>query len=444
MESALNSFSKGLESEKPTIVAINHYENSVQQRLEDLEEKIYEAIEETPVEEQTKLIGQLSQFHLEVDDFAQKSMHVSETQANITPASTFQTMTTNQQTDIANTQTGRAANVSFDVTNDEEDHRRQQSQPDNSGATPETANNHQANAADNQEDRQGSLPGASAVHTATNATADHYGIPYDLTIGPYLNTLPKMNIEPYTWDPLQWSDWRSRFDFIIGNTPLSNSQKIAYPQGLVTGKAKETILHFHCNGQFYNEALQELQRKFRKATTIVNAYIQQLLDHQPPMKGHPESYINYTTLIKGMIRNLQHLENTADQESTSNLWHAIKKLPTSDLIRFQQYIVNRRIDRPMLDRMDHFLRVHVWPETSELKTLKIHHIATPTILETQNSDQQRQQRKLPFVTMALLVISRKIGEIEKAIWSNDKALDSWLYRSWDAGSMAIFVMKIFE
>ena len=90
---------------------------------------------------------------------------------------------------------------------------------------------------------------------------------------------------------------------------------------------------------------------------------------------------------------------------------------------------------------DHFLRVHVWPETSELKTLKIHHIAAPTILETQNSD---QQRKLPFVTMALLVISRKIGEIEKAIWSNGKALDGWLYRSWDAGSMAIFVMEIFE
>ena len=89
-----------------------------------------------------------------------------------------------------------------------------------------------------------------------------------------------MNIEPYTGDPLQWSDWRSRIDFMIGNTPLSNSQKIAYLQGLVTGKAKDAILHFHCNGQFYNDALQELERKFGKATTIVNAYIQQLLDHQ--------------------------------------------------------------------------------------------------------------------------------------------------------------------
>ena len=130
-----------------------------------------------------------------------------------------------------------------------------------------------------------------------------------------------MNIEPYSGDPLQWSDWRSRFDFMIGNTPLSNSQKIAYLQGLVTGKAKDVILHFHCNGQFYHDALRELERKFGKATTIVNAYIQQLLDHQPPIKGNPESYINYTIFIKGMIRNLQHLEHTADldQQQTCDM-----------------------------------------------------------------------------------------------------------------------------
>ena len=222
MESTLNNFSRELESEKPNISATNHYKDSVQKRLEDLEEKRYEAIDETPAEERTELIDQLSQFHLLVDDLAQKSMHVSETQANITPASTFQTMTANQQTDVANTPTRRAANVSFDATNDEEDHRRQQTQPDNNSSTPTSVNNHQAKAADNQEDRQGSLPAASAVLTP-DVTADHYGKPYDLTFGPYVNTLPKMNIEPYTGDPLQWSDWRNRFDFMIGNTPLSNS-----------------------------------------------------------------------------------------------------------------------------------------------------------------------------------------------------------------------------
>ena len=111
-------------------------------------------------------------------------MHISETQVNITPTSTSQTMRTNQHLDVANTQTARAANVNLD----DEDQRRQQIQQDNNSPNPETVDNHQTNAADNQEDRQRSLPAAYAVHTATNATADHYGIPYDLKFGPYFNT----------------------------------------------------------------------------------------------------------------------------------------------------------------------------------------------------------------------------------------------------------------
>ena len=171
-------------------------------------------------------------------------------------------MTTNQQLDVYNTQTGSAVNVSLDATNDGEDHRRQETQLGNNFSTPETIENHQANAADNHEGQQGSLPATSAVPTATNGTADHYGIPYDLTFEPYSNTLSKTNIEPYTGEPVQWSDWRNRFDFMIRNTPLTNSQTIACIQGLVTGKAKDAILHFHCNRQIYNDALQELETKF--------------------------------------------------------------------------------------------------------------------------------------------------------------------------------------
>ena len=155
-----------------------------------------------------------------------------------------------------------------------------------------------------------------------------------------------MNIEPYTGDPLHWSDWRSRFHFMIVNTPLSNSQKNAYIQGLVTGKANGAIIHSHCNGQFYIDALQELERKFGKATTTVNAYIQHFLDFQPPIKGNPESYIDNTTFIRGMICN--HSYHTADPESTTNLRHAMKKVTTSDLVQWKQYIVNRLIDQTNL------------------------------------------------------------------------------------------------
>ena len=76
-------------------------------------------------------------------------MHISERQVNKTSTSTSQIMTANQQLDVAITQTGRAANVSFDATNDGEDYRRQQTQLDNNSSTPEPIDNHQSNAADN-------------------------------------------------------------------------------------------------------------------------------------------------------------------------------------------------------------------------------------------------------------------------------------------------------
>ena len=59
-------------------------------------------------------------------------------------------MTVNPQLDVANTQTGRAANVSLHATKDEEDRRRQKTQPNNSSSTPETVDKHQPNAANNQ------------------------------------------------------------------------------------------------------------------------------------------------------------------------------------------------------------------------------------------------------------------------------------------------------
>ena len=78
---------------------------------------------------------------------------------------------------------------------------------------------------------------------------------------------------------------------------------------------------------YCGRALQELERNFGKATTIVNAYKKQLLDQQPPIKGNPESNINNKTFLKGVFRNLQHLEHTDDLESTT----IIKKILTSGL-----------------------------------------------------------------------------------------------------------------
>ena len=120
------------------------------------------ALDETPAEDLTELIDKLSQFHLQVDNFSQKYAHQ------------WETVTSKANLHLTN-------HVGHE----------QQRQSDNIGSTPVVTNNHQSKAVDDQEDQQGSLPAISAVLTATIATTYHYGIPFDLTFGPYLNTLVK-------------------------------------------------------------------------------------------------------------------------------------------------------------------------------------------------------------------------------------------------------------
>ena len=150
-----------------------------------------------------------------------------------------------------------------------------------------------------------------------------------------------MNIEPYTGDPQQWSNWRSRFDFMIGNTPLSNNQKIAYLQGRVTGKVKDAILHFHCNGQFDNDDLQHLERKFERQLSMRST------THEPQTTNRRSPWIVY------QLRNFHQRNDSQPTAIRTHRWPGINnKLAlcrqeiTSDLIQRQQYIVNRRIDRP--------------------------------------------------------------------------------------------------
>ena len=197
-----------------------------------------------------------------------------------------------------------------------------------------------------------------------------------------MNTLQNTNIEPYTGYP--------HFDFMIGNTPISNNRKIAYIHGLETGKTKDAIHHFHGNGQFFIDAPQELERKFGKSTTIVIAYVQQFLDHQPPITGHPDLYINYTTFIKGIIRNLQHLGHTADLESTTNFRHAIKKIPTTVLIRWQQHIVNRHINRSNLITFCNWLKriAEAYEVIEDGDNQQLHTLQSFTT-QTCNSEEQR-------------------------------------------------------
>ena len=97
----------------------------------------------------------------------------------------------------------------------------------------------------------------------------------------YRNALAKIKLDTFDGDLTKWTDWNSRFQFVIGQAPLSSSKTIAYLQSLVKGIAKDVIQSVGCDGNHYENVIAELKRRFGRTTVIVGTMIQQLIQHLP-------------------------------------------------------------------------------------------------------------------------------------------------------------------
>ena len=143
---------------------------------------------------------------------------------------------------------------------------------------------------------------------------------------------------------------------MIGQAPLSTSQKIACLQKLVQGRAKEVIQSFGCDGNYYEEAIVELKRRFGRPTVIVATMIQQLIQHLPLVPNRPDAYIVFSSFIKTIMRVFEAHDFTANLYSTTNLKNVTDQLPFSDAVKWQQLSVKEKIEQPNLSTLSDWLQ----------------------------------------------------------------------------------------
>ena len=122
---------------------------------------------------------------------------------------------------------------------------------------------------------------------------------------PFSQSLPQLQLDPFDGNPLKWSDWSSRFQFMIGNTQMTNDQKIAYLHGLTKGRAKETIEAFKCNGDLFHRAMEELRLGFGQPTLIVNSFIEKVISYAPPVPSQPERYSSISYFLNAMVHTFK-------------------------------------------------------------------------------------------------------------------------------------------
>ena len=162
---------------------------------------------------------------------------------------------------------------------------------------------------------------------------------------PFLQSLPQLQHDPFDGNPLKWSDWSGRFQFMIGNTHMTNDQKIAYLQGLTKGRAKETIEGFKCIGDLFHRAMEELRLRFGQPTLIVN---EKLVSYAPPVPSRPETYSSFSCFLNAMVHTFKEHIFFADVDSTANLKHATDKMPHCDAIYGINFSSKEKLTTPKL------------------------------------------------------------------------------------------------
>ena len=77
------------------------------------------------------------------------------------------------------------------------------------------------------------------------------------------SNLPKLKLNNFDGNPLEWPEWSSMFIATVDQRPIPDSEKMSYLKTLLTSKARSTVSGKGYSGQFYGAAWSNLERKFQ-------------------------------------------------------------------------------------------------------------------------------------------------------------------------------------
>ena len=123
---------------------------------------------------------------------------------------------------------------------------------------------------------------------------------------------------------------------------------MTYLQNSVTHKAKDFIFGYSYNGDFSEEALQELIRMFGKPQHVVSAYLTQLEQWPKTRMDDPSSFVSFASFLRRLIKTfrLHHFES--DLKASAVVKVAKEKLTTPMTIRWNQHVRSMRRKQPNL------------------------------------------------------------------------------------------------
>ena len=140
------------------------------------------------------------------------------------------------------------------------------------------------------------------------------------------SNLPKLNLNKFEGNLLEWPEWSSMFIATVNQRPIPDPEKVSHLKTLLTGKARSAISGMGYSGQFYGAAWSILDRKFGRPHVIIDAQLESLCKANQAKSHNSTSLINFSVIVSNFVNLLREYKQIGDLQSSSTLYMAVDKL----------------------------------------------------------------------------------------------------------------------
>ena len=165
--------------------------------------------------------------------------------------------------------------------------------------------------------------------------------------------LPRLALEKFQGDPLQWPRWSALFKSLVHDRrELSDAERLTHLQTCLEGPARDAVSGLLCDGSLYGEALRELQEQFGDPTAVVRSSIRQVLQLPPVTEHSLTGLAELSRALHAAVSVLRSMGYHADLAATSNIAAVVSKLPLSLAWKWGEEALAKRPAQPTLGELD--------------------------------------------------------------------------------------------
>ena len=162
------------------------------------------------------------------------------------------------------------------------------------------------------------------------------------------SSLPKLKLNNFDGNPLEWPEWSSMFIATVDQRPIPDSEKMSHLKTLLTGKARSAISGMGYSGQFYGAAWNILERKFGRPHVIIDAQLESLRKASQVKPHDSTGLISFSVIVSNFVNVLKEYKQIGHLQSSSTLYMAVDKLPQVLKEKWWFYVDDKDEDWPDL------------------------------------------------------------------------------------------------